>query len=245
MLSVLGLWQSQLWTAVPAIVQSVNWDEMTVSAQPTIQAQVRDAAGALSWQSLPQLIHCPLVFPSAGGFILSFPIAAGDEVLIVFASRCIDAWWQQGGIQVQAEFRMHDLSDGFALPGPRSQPRKIADLSHTNVQLRNDAGTALLEITPAGVVKITTNAQVQITATGNASITSSADVHLTATGDVDVNATGNVNLSATNINSTGKFNHTGDFKASGGVFTHNSKDVGSTHKHSGVSTGGSNTGNPV
>lgn len=37
----------------------------------------------------------------------------------------------------------------------------------------------------------------------------------------------------------------GDFKASGGVFTHNSKDVGSDHVHSGVQTGGGNTGAPV
>ncbi len=38
---------------------------------------------------------------------------------------------------------------------------------------------------------------------------------------------------------------TGDFKTSGGVLTHNGKNVGDTHKHNGVQTGGGNTGNPI
>lgn len=44
---------------------------------------------------------------------------------------------------------------------------------------------------------------------------------------------------------TGKVAVVGDFKASGGVFEHNSKDVGSTHKHSGVQAGAGETGSPV
>jgi len=37
----------------------------------------------------------------------------------------------------------------------------------------------------------------------------------------------------------------GDLKASGGAFTHNGKDVGSDHLHSGVQPGGGNTGAPI
>lgn len=44
---------------------------------------------------------------------------------------------------------------------------------------------------------------------------------------------------------TGGLTVVGDFKASGGVFTHNSKDVGSDHTHSGVQTGSGDTGAPV
>jgi phage baseplate assembly protein gpV len=44
---------------------------------------------------------------------------------------------------------------------------------------------------------------------------------------------------------TGGVTLTGDFKASGGVFTHGGKNVGSDHTHSGVQTGAGNTGAPV
>jgi len=47
---------------------------------------------------------------------------------------------------------MHDLSDGFALPGPRSLPRVIAGISSTDLQIRNDAGTTFLSITAGGLI---------------------------------------------------------------------------------------------
>lgn len=37
----------------------------------------------------------------------------------------------------------------------------------------------------------------------------------------------------------------GDFAAQGGAFTHNSKNVGSTHQHSGIQPGGANTQAPI
>lgn len=44
---------------------------------------------------------------------------------------------------------------------------------------------------------------------------------------------------------TGKVVINGDFTASGGVFKHKGKNVGDTHTHSGVQTGGGNSGAPV
>ena len=102
---------SQLWTALPASVVSVNLESQTVSVQPTIQGSVSDPSGNVRLVNLPVLVDVPLVWPRAGGFALTFPIAAGDEVLVVFSCRCIDSWWQSGGIGAPAEARMHDLSD--------------------------------------------------------------------------------------------------------------------------------------
>jgi hypothetical protein len=134
--------QSRLWTAMPAIVSSMNNTAMTCECQPAIQGVVTNSQGADQYVNLPLLVDCPITFPSAGGFILTFPIKKGDEVLVVIASRCIDAWWQNGGVQPPMELRMHDLSDGFAIPGPRSQPNVIAGgISSTKVQLRSDDGT--------------------------------------------------------------------------------------------------------
>lgn len=176
--------QAQIWTALPAVILSVDLAKMTAEVQPTIQARVRDSKQNYSWVTMPPCVDCPLMFPSGGGFTLTFPVAAGDECLIVFASRCIDGWWQSGGVQQQIELRMHDLSDGFVLLGPRSQPRVLANVSPDKVQLRNDAGTSTVSINGAGTVAVVAPAvtitapSVQITAS---SVQINANVSITGT----------------------------------------------------------------
>ena len=63
-----------------------------------------------------------------------------------FGDACIDAWWQNGGVQNQIDIRRHDLSDAFAIPGPWSQPRRVSNYSTNSCQLRNEAGTAYVEL---------------------------------------------------------------------------------------------------
>lgn len=137
-----------LWTALPAIVQNVNLTAMTVDAQPAIKGKQELEDGTVRLVNLPLLLDCPLVFPHGGGCSLTFPVKPGDECLIVFASRGIDFWWQSGGIQPPAEVRMHDLSDGFALMGTYSQPKRLANVSAGAVQLRSDDGQAYFELNP-------------------------------------------------------------------------------------------------
>lgn len=144
--------QSSIWTAMPGIIQSVNLSAMTCEVQPAIQGTVEDETGKIQSVNLPLLVDVPIVFPGGGGYLVTFPLEAGDEVLVVFASRCIDAWWQSSGIQRPMEARMHDLSDAFAIPGPRSQPNTADSISATDLEIRNDAGTTLISITPLGKI---------------------------------------------------------------------------------------------
>lgn len=139
-------WQSGIWTAMPCIVQSVNYEAMTLIAQPSIKGNVRLEDGTLTSVLYPLLVDVPIMWPSSGGFAVTFPIVLGDEVLVVFASRCIDSWWQSGGIGLPMETRMHDLSDGFAIPGPHSQPSVFPSISTTDLQVRNKLGTTFVSI---------------------------------------------------------------------------------------------------
>lgn len=150
--------QSILWTSLPGIVTKVTLAAMTCEIQPAIQGSIEDENGRVTLVNLPLLLDVPIVFPSAGGFALTFPIAVGDEVLVVMASRCIDAWWQAGGIQRPMEARMHDLSDGFAIPGPKSTPHVISSIDAARVALRNNAGTVYLSVgTKFAMKNATTN----------------------------------------------------------------------------------------
>lgn len=156
--------QAQIWTALPGIIQSFNASAMTCTVQPAISGTVRQQDGKSALIKMPLLLDCPVCFPGGGGCTLTFPIAAGDECLVVFASRCIDSWWALGGVQGQAEHRMHDLSDGFVLPGVRSQPRKFQVSGKT--QLRTNDGATYVEI-ENGAIKLKGN----VTIEGNLTIT--------------------------------------------------------------------------
>ncbi len=162
--------QSGLWTALPATVNSYNAAALTVEAQPTIQAAVRQPNGNLLLTTMPLCLDCPVMFPGGGGFFISFPLAKGDEGLLVFSSRCIDAWWQNGGVQPQAEYRMHDLSDGFFFPtGGMSQPNVPGSVSTNSCRISTKDATTYVEITKTGQI-------VNIVAPGGANITGSLKV---------------------------------------------------------------------
>lgn len=170
--------QSMMWTALPCIVQSVNLSQMTITAQPAIQGVTYDQNNNPTYVNLPILADVPIVFQSAGGFTLTLPIKSGDEVLVIFASRCIDAWWQSGGIGLPVEMRMHDLSDGFAIPGPKSLPNVVSGISTTGAQIRNDAGTTYVEISGDGKIKLVSPSEIDVT--GNLKVTG----NILATGEV-------------------------------------------------------------
>lgn len=221
--------QAKVWTALPGIVASFDAAAMTCTVQPSISGTRLKSDGSVADIKMPVLLDCPVCFPGGGGATLTFPIKPGDECLVVFSSRCIDAWWQLGGVQGQAELRMHDLSDGFVLPGVRSQPRRF-NVSESAVQLRTDDGVAFVEIaTATHKIKAKTSGNVEIEA---ANITIKGNIFLD--GPVTQQNTAGGSTTATMI---GPIVVTNDVTAGGKSLK--------THVHSGVQTGPGNTGQPV
>jgi len=174
---------TRLWTALPGIVQAFDPVRLTCSVQPTINGSAIQQDGTTKPIQMPLLLDCPVQFPGGGGVTLTFPLSPGDEVLVVFASRCIDSWWQLGGVQGQAEMRMHDLSDGFVIPQVRSQPRKFT-ASAAAAQLRTDDGSTVVELNP--MAKTLT-----LTAPGGAVINANTTINgsLHVTGSVTFDST--------------------------------------------------------
>ncbi|HHZ8175830.1 TPA: Gp138 family membrane-puncturing spike protein [Klebsiella pneumoniae] len=143
----------QLRVAMPGIIQSFDPGDddrpPTCVVQPAIRYIERDNDGNKSTKDYPLLVDVPVVFPRGGGCTLTFPVKAGDECLVIFADRCIDFWWQSGGIQDPVDERMHDLSDAFCIVGPQSQAKKISGISTSAVELRSDDGETKLSLNPA------------------------------------------------------------------------------------------------
>lgn len=154
-------YSSEVWTALPGIISAYNPTKQTASVTPAILINTRDQYGNFTQQQIPDALDVPVVFPSGGGFAVSWVPAVGDEVLLVFSCRCIDNWWAASGPagsptpQTQAELRLHSLSDGFAIPGPKSVPNAATVVQPTNsMRLGLTSGTAYVEVTAAGAVNV-------------------------------------------------------------------------------------------
>lgn len=139
-------------TALPGVILSFDPDTVTCSvalcSKSSKPVPYEDISKTES-MDFPLLVDLPVVFPRGGGVTLTFPLAEGDECLVVFSDRCIDFWWQSGGVQELVDWRSHDLSDAFVIPGPQSQAKKISGISTSAVELRSDDGSTKLSLNPA------------------------------------------------------------------------------------------------
>lgn len=136
-----------LHTAMPGIVKSFNPATQTAQVQPAMQRLFL----GVGWVDLPPCVDVPVQFPRGGGFVLTFPVAAGDECLLVFGERAIDFWWDRGGVQESSEQRFHDLSDAFAIMGVSSRPKMLSGFASDAAELRTLDGSTVLRI-EAGTV---------------------------------------------------------------------------------------------
>jgi len=176
LLMALSGWQNEIWTAMPGIVESYDATTQTCKINVPVQVMFKQGDNAPRAFTIPPLLDVPIIFPSGGGYTLTFPVAQNDECLVVFASRCIDAWWQNGTTGTPPYHRMHNLSDGFAILGARNQKRMLSPApSGNSLQLRSDDGAAIIEIASGHVININAT-NVNVAASGTATVTSSSIV---------------------------------------------------------------------
>ena len=157
-----------VFTALPGEVVALNADG-TVNVQPTVQDRILSVDGTQAWQNLPLCLNCKVIYFGGGGYVVTTPIAIGDEALLIFACRDISAWSQLGGVQPQSELRQHHLSDAFVLVGPRSLPNAISNVSTNTLQIRSLDGTEYIELAPSGVINLVAPGGVNITGNLNVS----------------------------------------------------------------------------
>jgi hypothetical protein len=210
------------------IIQDFNASEQTATVRMAIK-QVQDVTpdGTKIYVEFPLLKKVPVWVYGAGGFSLTFPVAAGDECLVLFNDRQIDNWWLNGGVQPPVMSRAHDISDAIAVVGLRSLPRSLGGYSTSTTQLRSDDGTTYVEVAGGGIVNVVAPTQINL---------DTPIVHITGIVNIDNE---NAETSACNIE--------GDIRVNGDVVGDSSGAEISLnhHVHDGVQTGGGNTGEPV
>ena len=220
--------------ACPGIITKFDSAKQTVSVQLAIKERISFHGKPFEDIDIPELRDVPIYMPRAGNFVLTMPVTIGDECLVIFADMCIDSWYQSGGsANTQMDNRRHDLSDGFAIIGPWSQPKVISSYSTDSVFLRNLNDDSYVEIRDSDIniktpTKITIEAgsEVEVKApTVNVKATSTTVDSPTTEikgGNITINGSSQVNITGGNAQIDGK-----DFLQ---------------HTHTGVQTGPGNTG---
>lgn len=174
----------QLYTSLPATVTAYDASKQSVD----VSIDVRQPS-TLSRDEMPlmSLSGVPIIFPSGGGGILSFPVKAGDKVLLCFSMMSIDKWKEQGA-GVCGDNRMHSNNDAIA----------IAGLFNLSTNLKPNADDVELKAF-GSTLTLLASGDVKITPSGKTIIDSDVEV----TGDMEVSGSikGNV-ITDTSTNNT-------------------------------------------
>lgn len=131
-----------LRVACPGRVESYDAAKQTVNVKLLVQDFYEDAGGERRYVSEPVLSNVPLQFPGGGGMRITFPMAAGDPVLVIFADRAIDQWQASGNEGTPEDTRRHHISDAFAIPGIKANTQAWADAPTDTITIGSDAGAS-------------------------------------------------------------------------------------------------------
>lgn len=138
---------AKLRVAMPGIIESFDPIKQTATVdiavydriKPGLPNSIPTYSPITGDLKIPTLIDVPVLIPRGGGFATTIPVQPGDECLVVFADMCINEWFDAGGYtNVQQVLRRHNLSDGFAILAPTSQPKVLTDYATDAMELRTE-----------------------------------------------------------------------------------------------------------
>lgn len=212
MQSVVDRFAGDLHTCLPARIVGLDYKTQKATVQPLIKMRYTDAGsnpdGLVDMSSIPSV---PLVFPSSRFATMTFPVKAGDVVLLVFSQRSVDTFkYSDGSAPVDPnDYRMHDYSDAFAICGLSTFTTALG-IHEEDTVIRMNAGKpdeTKLSFKPNGDIVFDSHAKVivntqtdtEINASGNVVVNSAGTTHLTSSGETTIDASVTTINSNTNI----------------------------------------------
>lgn len=104
---------SNVHTALPGQIETYNDSDRIARVKPLIRLRTKKGTEL----SIPPIDNAPVVFPSAAGFTLKFPLVKGDGCLILFSEEGIGAFLD-GRTEVTADnLAKFALTDAICIPG--------------------------------------------------------------------------------------------------------------------------------
>lgn len=121
--------------------------KFTSTAQQTVEVSI-NYKQTINGKSVdyPVLVDCPLIILGGGLASLTFPIAKGDQCLLLFNDRDIDTWFAGTNNSELASNRLHSLTDAIAIIGPRSMANALVSYDTSRTVLSNGTAKAALKL---------------------------------------------------------------------------------------------------
>jgi hypothetical protein len=135
----------RLFVAMPGRIEKYDSVRQCAEVKPMLKLGVVCSDGSQAVDKLPVLVDVPVVFPRGGGYFLTFPLAKGDLVLLIFIDRSIDGYALSTGQTEQepVDLRTHDISDAVAIPGFYPFPRAVKDVVASGAAMGKESGAQL------------------------------------------------------------------------------------------------------
>ena len=131
---------------LPAKVVSYDSSKQYAS----VKIQLYQGLGDGTLKEYPVIPNVPVKWPRAAGgkAFIHLPLAAGDDVILVFSQRSLDNWKSQGGMSDPADPRKHHLTDAYALVGGSALPDAFVPKAPDSIELVN--GSTNVVVHPDG-----------------------------------------------------------------------------------------------
>lgn len=153
--------------ALPARVERYDNTKQLVDVQPVVKRPFLDEEGVRQVERIPVVPAVPVLFPRFGKFRITFPVSAGDGVLLVFSEQALDVWMSEGGEVDPLDDRRSHLTDAVALPGLYDLKRTLQPTNEGAMTLGHDDGVQIY-ITESGInLGSNTGAQLEAAALGD------------------------------------------------------------------------------
>ena len=189
--------QENLFTSLPARVITYYPAEQCVDVRPILRQRFDEHSGQTQ---MPIIYKVPVIFPSAGGGLLSFPIFAekdetpskGDIMMLEFSMRTMEEWLIDSTETdvIPLNNRFHNLTDAVAKPSIYQFGRNLTPHpKHVELKFKNTTIYIQDDDTDNSNLVITTNGQVGITINvteGEANINVSGNMVATIEGETTV-----------------------------------------------------------
>jgi hypothetical protein len=138
----------ELRVALPGRIESYNASKQRASVSIALKIMRPDGNGGYVARTFPVLQNVPVVFPSGGGFFVSFPMQKGDPVQLVFNDMPIGAWLQKGSLAEPGDLGMHNEAGAVAYPGLRPSTAPLQSSDGSTMRIGKDGtNDAQIEIT--------------------------------------------------------------------------------------------------
>lgn len=138
-----------LYVSEPGQIVTINTALWTAQVQPAFK-RVQEDGTVVNRPILPDV---PIWIPGGGGAWLQFPIAPGDNGLLVYMDRDMGTWFIQGGQAPPPTYRKHDVSDAVFFPALKPLSTTAPAIPSDRARLIS-AGGAEVAVTTAGLVSI-------------------------------------------------------------------------------------------